>query len=58
MATARRMGTETSETRARLLDITARVMIEEGHAAVSTRGIAREAALDGEHSVNNDDRRC
>jgi AcrR family transcriptional regulator len=45
MPTARRTGTESSETRARLLDITERVMIEDGYAAVSSRRIAREAEV-------------
>lgn len=45
MATARRMGTETSETRALLLDITERVMLEDGYAAVSSRRIAKEAGV-------------
>jgi AcrR family transcriptional regulator len=39
------MGTETSETRARLLDITEKVMIEDGYAAVSSRRIAKEAGV-------------
>lgn len=41
----RRMGTETSETRAQLLDITERVMVEDGYAAVSSRRIAKEAGV-------------
>jgi AcrR family transcriptional regulator len=45
MATPRRMGTETSETRFRLLDITEKVMIEDGYAAVSSRRIAKEAGV-------------
>jgi AcrR family transcriptional regulator len=45
MAKARRTGTETSETRFRLLDITERVMIEDGYAAVSSRRIAKEAEV-------------
>src|SRR5262245_12938686 len=45
MATARRTGTETSETRAKLLDITERVMIDDGYAAVSSRRIAKEAGV-------------
>ena len=43
--TARRTGTETSETRLRLLDITERVMIEDGYAAVSSRRVAKEAGV-------------
>ncbi|MET0804300.1 MAG: TetR/AcrR family transcriptional regulator [Acidimicrobiales bacterium] len=45
MAKARRTGTETSETRFRLLDITERVMIDDGYAAVSSRRIAKEAEV-------------
>jgi AcrR family transcriptional regulator len=45
MAAPRRMGTETSETRAELLDITERVMVEDGYAAVSSRRIANEAGV-------------
>ena len=45
MATTRRMGTETSETRFRLLDITERVMIEDGYAAVSSRRVAKDAGV-------------
>src|SRR5262245_8799555 len=45
MATARRTGTETSETRAKLLDVTERVMIDDGYAAVSSRRIAKEAGV-------------
>jgi AcrR family transcriptional regulator len=45
MPTARRTGTETSETRLRLLDVTERVMIEDGYAAVSSRRIAKEAGV-------------
>ena len=45
MATTRRMGTETSETRFRLLDITERVMIEDGYASVSSRRVAKDAGV-------------
>ena len=45
MATPRRMGTETSETRFLLLDMTERVMLEDGYAAVSSRRIAKEAGV-------------
>lgn len=40
MAMARRIGTETSETRARLLDATEQIMLEDGYAAVSSRSVA------------------
>lgn len=39
------MGTETSKTRAHLLDVAERLMIEEGYAAVGVRRIAREAEV-------------
>lgn len=45
MATARRMGTETSETRFKILDVTEKVMIEDGYAAVSSRRVAKEAGV-------------
>ena len=45
MAAARRMGTETSETRFLLLDVTERVMIEDGYAAVSSRRVAKDAGV-------------
>jgi AcrR family transcriptional regulator len=45
MAAPRRRGTETSETRAKLLDITERVMIDDGYAAVSSRRVARDAGV-------------
>ena len=45
MATARRMGTETSETRFKILDVTERVMIEDGYAAVSSRRIAKDVGV-------------
>ena len=45
MAAPRRTGTETSETRARLLDRTERVMVDDGYAAVSSRRIAKEAGV-------------
>lgn len=45
MATPRRTGTETSKTRALLLDITERLMLEEGYAAVGIRRVAREAGV-------------
>jgi AcrR family transcriptional regulator len=43
--TARRTGTETSETRFRMLDSTEKVMIEDGYAAVSSRRIAKEVGV-------------
>lgn len=39
------MGTENSETRRLLLDIAARLMLEEGYAAVGIRRVAREAEV-------------
>lgn len=45
MATARRMGTETSETRFKILDVTEKVMIEDGYAAVSSRRVAKEVGV-------------
>ena len=45
MTTPRRTGAETSETRARLLDITEQVMIDDGYAAVSSRRIAKDAGV-------------
>lgn len=45
MAKPRRMGTETSETRARLLDVTEQIMLDDGYAAVSSRRIATEAGV-------------
>lgn len=45
MTAPRRMGTETSETRQRLLEITERLMLEEGYAAVGIRRVAREAGV-------------
>ncbi|MBA2951346.1 TetR/AcrR family transcriptional regulator [Streptomyces himalayensis] len=45
MTAPRRMGTENSKTRLRLLDITERLMLEEGYAAVGVRRVAREAEV-------------
>src|SRR5215216_2688553 len=45
MATSRRTGTETSKTRATLLDVTERLMRDEGYAAVSSRRVASEAGV-------------
>jgi AcrR family transcriptional regulator len=45
MAKPRRMGTETSETRARLLDVTERILLTDGHAAISSRRVATDAGV-------------
>lgn len=45
MAKEPRRGSETSETRSRLLDITERVMRKDGYAAVTSRRIASEAGV-------------
>ena len=45
MATPRRLGTESSKTRAALLDATERLMLDEGYAAVSSRRVAAAAGL-------------
>jgi AcrR family transcriptional regulator len=45
MPAARRVGSETSETRARMLDIVEQIMVEDGYAAVSSRRIAKEAGV-------------
>ena len=45
MATPRRMGTETSETRGRLLDVTEHIMLDDGYAAVSSRRVAKDAGV-------------
>lgn len=45
MSTPRRIGTERSETRALLLDVTERLMRAEGYAAVSSRRVASEAGV-------------
>jgi AcrR family transcriptional regulator len=45
MASTRRIGAEDSKTRARLLDATEQLMLEEGYAAVSSRRVASEAGL-------------
>jgi AcrR family transcriptional regulator len=44
-ATPRRIGTEGSKTRAELLDVTERLMLEGGYAAVSSRRVAKEAGV-------------
>jgi TetR/AcrR family transcriptional regulator len=43
--TARRIGTETSKTRAALLDAAERLMVEDGYAAVTSRRVAAEAGV-------------
>lgn len=45
MTTPRRIGTEGSKTRAGLLDVTERLMRDEGYAAVSSRSVAKEAGV-------------
>ncbi|KPM51788.1 TetR family transcriptional regulator [Frankia sp. R43] len=45
MATPRRTGTESSATRAFLLDVTERIMREDGYAAVSSRTVAKSAGV-------------
>ncbi|WP_436790395.1 TetR/AcrR family transcriptional regulator [Yinghuangia sp. YIM S10712] len=45
MATARRVGTESSKTRAVLLDCVVQLMLEEGYAAVSYRSLAAKAGV-------------
>ena len=45
MATARRTGTETSETRSKILDVTEKVMTEDGYAAVSSRRVAKDVGV-------------
>jgi AcrR family transcriptional regulator len=44
-STPRRIGTETSKTRAALLDAAERLMLEEGYAAVTSRRVAARAGL-------------
>ena len=43
--TARRLGAETSQTRARLLDAAEALMLDEGYAAVTSRRVAARAEL-------------
>ena len=43
--TARRLGAETSQTRARLLDAAEALMFDEGYAAVTSRRVAARAEL-------------
>jgi AcrR family transcriptional regulator len=45
MASPRRLGSEDSETRARLLDATEALMLEQGYAAVTSRRVAARAGL-------------
>lgn len=45
MTTPRRTGTESSKTRALLLDVTERLMRNEGYAAVSSRSVANAAGV-------------
>jgi AcrR family transcriptional regulator len=47
MATPRRVGAETSETRALLLDRAEELMLEEGYAAGTYRGLASRAGVTG-----------
>ena len=45
MAKPRRTGAETSETRARILDVTERIMLIDGYASVSSRSVATDAGV-------------
>jgi AcrR family transcriptional regulator len=45
LTTPRRIGTETSKTRAALLDAAEKLMLEEGYAAVTSRHVAAKAEL-------------
>jgi AcrR family transcriptional regulator len=45
VVTTRRLGTETSETRAALLDATEQLMLDSGYAAVSSRRVAAVAGV-------------
>jgi AcrR family transcriptional regulator len=45
MASERRIGSESSETRKRLLDIAERLMLDEGYAAVTSRRVAGVAGV-------------
>jgi AcrR family transcriptional regulator len=45
VSASRRIGTETSKTRAALLEATERLMLEEGYAAVTSRRVAAAAEL-------------
>ena len=45
MAKPRRTGAETSETRARILDVTEKIMLTDGYASVSSRRVATDAGV-------------
>jgi AcrR family transcriptional regulator len=45
MTATRRVGTETSKTRALLLDVTEQLMLDEGYAGVSSRSVAARAGV-------------
>ncbi len=45
MATARRVGTETSKTRAQMLDAVERLMVDKGYAAITYRAVAAEVGV-------------
>jgi AcrR family transcriptional regulator len=45
VATGRRIGAESSKTRAQLLDVTEQIMREEGYAAVGSRTVAERAGV-------------
>jgi AcrR family transcriptional regulator len=45
MAKPRRIGAESSKTRARLIDVTERLMLAEGYASVTARRVASEAEV-------------
>ncbi len=45
MSKPRRSGSETSETRTRLLDVTEQVMLADGYAAVTSRRVAADAGV-------------
>ena len=45
VSSARRIGSEDSQTRAQLVDAAERLMLEEGYAAVTSRRVASEAGL-------------
>jgi AcrR family transcriptional regulator len=45
MPAPRRTGTEKSKTRAQLLDVTERLMLDQGYAAVTSRRVAQEAGV-------------
>ena len=45
MAKPRRTGAETSETRARILDVTEQIMLADGYASVSSRSVAKEVGV-------------